>query len=172
MTGEVRLRLRRYEPEDAEATLRICRRAISQTAATDYSRGQIEVWLPERDPGGWHRRIRGSEASGAEAYVAELSGQIAGFGTLLPEPETCRIDLLYVDPDFARQGVATALIHHLLARSRAVGASACTIEASNTLRPLLERLGFTLIRTQRISRSGVELENHLMRTNNLPIGSP
>lgn len=157
------MRIRPHLPEDAALTLDICRRAISETAAAHYSRRELAAWLPEGDVAVWADRIlAGPDAKGAEAFVAEIDGSAAGFISFTVRGDEAKIDLLYVDPSFGRQGVATALVDHLLGLCRDHQIPTCTVEASHTLRPLLERLGFTLVETQRVTRGEVELENHLM----------
>jgi putative acetyltransferase len=52
------------------------------------------------------------------------------------------IDMLFVDPDFGRRGVASALLAHVIALSRARGLPASTTFASLTSRQVIERLGF------------------------------
>ena len=50
--------------------------------------------------------------------------------------------MLYVDPAFARRGVATALVDALVRLAAARGAKTLTAEVSDTARPLFERQGF------------------------------
>jgi putative acetyltransferase len=51
--------------------------------------------------------------------------------------------MLFVDPEFARQGVGRALVEALTKLAEARGAQRLTTEASDTAKPLFDRLGFT-----------------------------
>lgn len=162
--NHVPMKIRPYLPEDAALALDICRRAISETASRHYSRQELAAWLPGDDVDAWAERVlSGPFAEGTEAFVAEIDDSTAGFISFAVRGEEARIDLLYVDPGFARQGAATAMVNHILSLCLDRQIPNCTVEASHTLRPLLERLGFTLQETQRVSRREVALQNHLMR---------
>jgi putative acetyltransferase len=50
--------------------------------------------------------------------------------------------MLYVHPDFARQGVAHTLIDALTKLASARGAKLLTVDASEVSKPLFETLGF------------------------------
>ena len=65
--------------------------------------------------------------------------------------------------EFARRGVATALL--AWARETAVhdGAHELTTHASRTARPFFEAHGFVVVREQRPVLRGVELVNYAMR---------
>lgn len=48
-----------------------------------------------------------------DVFVLEFDGQIAGFAALLPRPDgDVELDGLFVDPEFQRRGIATALVEH------------------------------------------------------------
>ena len=160
----VPMNIRPYRPGDAALTLDICRRAILETANRHYSRRELAAWLPDDDVGDWAERVlSGPYGDGAEAFVAEIDGSTAGFISFAVRGEEARIDLLYVDPDYARQGAATALVNHVVSICQDRQIPTCTVEASHTLRPLLEHLSFKLVKSQRVTRREVSLENHLMR---------
>ena len=72
--------------------------------------------------------------------LAVIDGAIAGFASLKGAEE---IDMLFVDPEFARQGAAGALIEALTKLAQARGAKRLTVDASDSARPLFERQGFT-----------------------------
>ena len=89
--------------------------------------------------------------------MAELDGQLAGFGDL--DPAAGYLDRLYVGRAFQRRGVASALCDALegAARSHPI-----TTHASRTARPFFERRGYRVIRAQQVERRGVQLENFVM----------
>jgi putative acetyltransferase len=51
--------------------------------------------------------------------------------------------MLFVDPEFARQGAGGALIEAVTKLAQARGAKRLTVDASDSARPLFERQGFT-----------------------------
>jgi putative acetyltransferase len=51
--------------------------------------------------------------------------------------------MLFVEPEFARQGVARTLVDALTRLAQARGASRLTTEASDVAKPLFEHQGFT-----------------------------
>ena len=72
--------------------------------------------------------------------LAVIDGAVAGFASLKGADE---IDMLFVDPEFARQGVGRTLIDALTRLAQARGAKRLTVEASDVAKPLFERQGFT-----------------------------
>ena len=51
--------------------------------------------------------------------------------------------MLFVDPEFTRQGAGVTLIEALTKLAQARGAKRLTVDASDTAKPLFERQGFT-----------------------------
>lgn len=85
------------------------------------------------------------------SFVAEVDGQLAGFvlarHAFLGEPpmEVGLIQIMGVDPDYWRQGIATALINTLLDACRAKGLRAVWIlvnERDSQLQGLFGHLSF------------------------------
>lgn len=153
------LRIRPYGDDDAASTLGVYRRAIQQTAAGAYTSEQRQAWLsstpalPE-----WNRRLATARTS-----VATLDGAISGFLSLLDAPDsTAHIDMLFVEPGAGRKGVGTALLHAALTQATYENVQRLTVDASYTLRPLLERNEFVVDAEQTVVRSGVALTNFRM----------
>jgi putative acetyltransferase len=127
--------LRPFLPSDAAMLARIFRSSIEEIAVEDYSPGQIEAWVSTADDAAFAARL-----SGALTLVATLGGTPAGFASLASDNQ--RIDMLYVAPGVARRGLATMLVTALEALARARGSAGLTVDASDTARPLFEKLGF------------------------------
>ncbi|WP_117051326.1 GNAT family N-acetyltransferase, partial [Klebsiella pneumoniae] len=70
------------------------------------------------------------------------------------------IDLLFVSPDYSRQGVASALLNTLL---RQLPERVYTVEASITAKPFFARHGFTVMQPQEVTARGEQFLNYLMR---------
>jgi putative acetyltransferase len=82
----------------------------------------------------------------AHTQLAIIDGHVAGFTDL---DHHGYIDMLFVDPDFGRHGVASALLASALlasvvALARQRGLPALTTFASLTSRPVFERHGFVI----------------------------
>ena len=91
--------------------------------------------------------------------MALVDGELAGFASL-NGAET--IDMLYVDPEFARRGVATALLDALTRLAAARGAKTLTADVSDTARPLFERQGFQAQRRNLVQLDDEWLANTTM----------
>ncbi|WP_231980168.1 GNAT family N-acetyltransferase [Tessaracoccus coleopterorum] len=99
----------------------------------------------------------GQERAGT--FVATIDGEVVAFSDVDPAGH---IDMLFVSPRSGRQGIATRLLKEVERRARASGVTTLTTDASLALRPLLERLGFTVTAEQHPVTRGVELTNFAM----------
>ncbi|MEJ5913150.1 tetratricopeptide repeat protein [Pseudokineococcus sp. 1T1Z-3] len=129
--------VRGYEPADAAATREVFTAAVRRTALSHYTEGQVQAWAPDHvDLDRWAQR-----RSLAWTVVAVEGGRVVGFADLTSAGE---MDMLFVHPDAARRGVATALVTAVTAEAARRGLRRVDVRASRVLQPLLERLGFTL----------------------------
>lgn len=150
------MHVRPYAPADAGPTLDVFRRAIRVTAAADYDAEQIAAWAgDDRDPREW-----AAARAGASTVVAVDEGRVVGFSDV---DAAGHVDMMFVDPDFSRRGVATELLAADAEAARLAGATELTTHASLTARPFFERHGFAVVREQRPVIRGVALTNFLMR---------
>lgn len=151
------MRLRPYDRSDAEATHDVFRRAIRVTASRTYSPEQVEAWatVADADPAEWAaRRAR------AETVVAVEGNRVAGFSDT---DEDGYIDMMFVDPDFGRRGIATALLSQVTQRAQELGASEQTTHASLIARPFFERHGFAFVSELCPAPQGVAMRSFLLR---------
>ncbi|HEY4808823.1 MAG TPA: GNAT family N-acetyltransferase [Roseiarcus sp.] len=128
--------LRPYLPADARRCAEIFRSSIEELAADDYSDEQREAWASRADD----EQAFGARLAQALTLLAVIDGEIAGFASLKGAEE---IDMLFVDPGFARQGVGRTLVDALTRLAQARGAKRLTSEASDVAKPLFERQAFT-----------------------------
>jgi putative acetyltransferase len=128
--------LRPYLPADAKRCAEIFRLSIEELAADDYDEQQREAWASRADD----EKAFGAKLAGELTLLAVIDGAVTGFASLKGVDE---IDMLFIDPEFARQGVGRALVHALTKLAEARGAKRLTAEASDVAKPLFERLGFT-----------------------------
>jgi putative acetyltransferase len=128
--------LRPYLPTDARRCAEIFRSSIEELAADDYDEDQREAWASRGDD----EQAFAARLGEALTLLAVIDGAVAGFATLKGADQ---IDMLFVDPKFARQGAGRALVEALTKLAQARGAKRLTVEASDVAKPLFERQGFT-----------------------------
>jgi putative acetyltransferase len=138
--------LRPYLPADARRCAEIFRSSIEELAAEDYNDEQREAWAARAGD----EQAFGARLGGALTLLAMIDGAVAGFASLKGADE---IDMLFVDPEFARQGVGRTLIDALTRLAQARGAKRLTTEASDVAKPLFEQLGF-VAQTRNLVRKG------------------
>ena len=130
-----RLRIRPMEPEDIDPVLAIDRKISGVRRAITYTD------LITGDLGG----VLGL------SFVAEVGGQVSGFILARhayvgdPVVEVGLIQILGVDPDYWRQGIATKLVNALLERCQSKGPKTVRTmvnERDSQLQALFARMGF------------------------------
>ena len=149
------MRLRGYEETDAAGTLAVFTRAVRVTASRYYNPQQIDAWAnDDRDVAEWHR-VRAA----ANTQVAEIDGRPIGFIDVSPEGY---INMLFVDPDHLREGVASTLLHWADATAREAGAIHLSTHASIAARPFFEEHGFVVDEECTPIIRGIALTNYHM----------
>lgn len=148
--------IRPYEAADAEATLAVFVAAITITAAHDYSASQVLAWARpwDRDTVSWHEAM-----SARKSVVAVLRGDVVGFSDVQSDGY---IDMMFVSPEHACQGIATALLTAVEVRAEALGARRLWANVSITARPFFEAHGFVVDAQQYPVIGGVTLINFRM----------
>ena len=128
--------LRPFLPVDTPVLAAIFVAAIQELTGEDYSEAQQEAWAQAAED----EAEFGKRLAGQLTLIATLQNSPVGFASLRGQDH---IDLLYVHPGAAGQGVATMLVDALEKLAGARGATSLTTEASEVGRPLFERCGFT-----------------------------
>lgn len=149
--------LRKATLADQADLERLIARSARTLGARDYTREQIEGAL--RGAFGVDTRL----ILDGTYFVAESGGRILGCGgwsrrrtlfggdagtvrddtELDPRSEPARIRAFFVEPAYARQGIARALLEHCEAAAKAQGFSRFELMATLTAVPLYESLGYT-----------------------------
>jgi len=144
--------IRRGRPGEGAALASLFHTAVHSLTQADYSAAQRAAWSPAPDPASFERRIRETML-----WVAERGDLLLGFANLTADGV---FDCLYVAPEAAGQGVATALAAHLEGEARRSGLPLLQVDVSITARPFFDRRGYRLLREQRVERGGVFLTNY------------
>lgn len=154
-SGPPALTIRPYDARDAATLANLFRASVRHIASRDYTATQVQAWAPDVID---ERRF-GERCERKFTRIAEVEGRIAGFTDLEPDGH---VDMLYVHPDFARRGVARALLQHIENVARGLGVRRLYTEASVTARPVFEGAGFRVIAPQVVTIRGEALTNYRM----------
>src|SRR3546814_16841474 len=105
------------------------------------------AWAPDEiDRAAWAAR-----RANRPTWVAELDGVPVGFVDLEPDGH---IDMLFVDADHQRRGIASVLLGQVEETAHDQGLTRLHTEASITARPFFERRGFRVIAPQTVVLRG------------------
>lgn len=148
--------LRPYLPHDASVLAAIFRDAIEELTGEDYSPAQQVAWAQAADD----EEAFGARLAGQLTLVATIVGEPVGFASLKGAD---RIDMLFVAPSAARQGIATLLVDALEKLAAARGAKGLTVEASETAEPFFAGRGYEAQARQSVPRGGEWLANTVMK---------
>ena len=130
-----KLALRPYLAEDAALLREIFRDSIADLTDDDYTPAQQDAWAATADDeAAFAKRL-----AGELTLVATLDGSAVGFASLAGGS---KIDMLYVHPAAAGQGVAAMLIDALEKLAGSRGAAQLTVDASDTARGFFEKRGY------------------------------
>ena len=149
------IEIRDYQDADCAALADIFQRAVREIARKDYSRAQVMAWAPD----GRDLEMFAARLANRPTFVAEYKGQVAGFTDLDGDGH---IDMFYVNPDFQRRGVASAMLRFLAARGQSERRKRLFSEVSITARPVFERHGFKVLAYQTVETNGQALGNYRM----------
>lgn len=147
--------IRPFQQSDIEDLIALFRLSVHKIAATNYSKDQCVAWAPDNID----RTIWIEKRSNKPTWVAICNSQIAGFTDLEPDGH---IDMLYVHPDFQRQGVASTLIRQIQEVANQQSIKRLFTEASITARPIFEKFGFMVIEEQTVYHNGQNFTNFRM----------
>ncbi|MBK9697566.1 MAG: GNAT family N-acetyltransferase [Propionibacteriaceae bacterium] len=134
------IEVRPFVAADTIPTWEVFHAAVHQTAIADYSPEQVAAWAPDSvDVALWRqRRLR------SWTFVAVVDGEVVGFSDVT---QTGLLDMLFVHPDYGRQGVARVLVTRVIDQARALGLEELHTLASRTARPAFEAFGFVVDRS-------------------------
>lgn len=149
------LQLRDCRPGDAAAVVALFRAAVRETAASHYDPAQRAAWAPDDlHAADWEPRL-----AAQHVVLADIDGALAGF---IAWDDHGLVDLLFTAPAFGRRGIASRLYREAEARMRTAGVRTAHTYASHLSRPLFERHGWRLLRTEWVDLQGVTLERFEM----------
>lgn len=148
--------LRPLLPADVSVLAAIFVASINELTEDDYSEAQREAWASAADD----EAQFGKRLAGQLTLVATIHSSPVGFISLKGADH---LDLLYVQPGFVRQGVATALCDAIEKLAAARGAKAITVEASDTAEPFFVKRGYVGEQRSTVTRGDEWLANTTMK---------
>ncbi len=148
--------LRPFLPSDGPVLAEIFREAIHVLAEDDYDDAQRDAWASTADD----EEAFAGRLAGNLTLVAVVGGSPAGFASLRGKDH---IDMLFVHPSAAGQGVGAMLLGALEKLATARGATALTADVSDVASHLFGKLGFEPQRRETVDIDGVWLGRTMMR---------
>lgn len=142
--------IRPLEPGDRSRLPALFRASIQGLAHRDYDPEQLRDWAAEAD-----RDTFAAQLDQGVTVVALEFGQPVGFAQLAPLDY---LNMLYVHPDSAGEGIATLLFQYLEDEARIAGVRSIRTHASHTARRFLAVTGFRELETETVQRGGSKLE--------------
>ncbi|MCK0196157.1 GNAT family N-acetyltransferase [Ancylobacter sp. 6x-1] len=144
--------LRPALPADAETLAALMRASIFALTGDDYDEDQQEAWAAAADD----EEAFAAGLAGRLTLVATRDGEPVGFVALA---DNRVIDLLYVHPEAAGQGVGTLLCDAIEKLAAARGATVLTADASDTALAFFQKRGYVAQSRNSVPRGDVWLGN-------------
>ena len=148
--------LRPYLPADLPMLAAIFVAAIEELTGDDYSEAQQEAWAQAAED----EEAFGKKLAGQLTLIATIQNAPVGFASLKGADH---IDMLFVHPSVAGQGIASMLIDALEKLAGARGSKTLTVDASDTAEPLFRKRGYTPKQRNTVTVNGEWLANTTMQ---------
>ena len=148
--------LRPFLPADTPLLAAIFIAAIEQLTGDDYSEAQQQAWASVADD----EEAFGRRLAGELTLIATLQNSPVGFAALKGADH---IDMLYVHPGAAGQGVATVLVEALERLAGARGAKTLSVDASDNAAEFFEKRGYVANQRNTVTVNGEWLANTTMQ---------
>ena len=148
--------LRPFLPADTPVLAAIFAAAIQELTGDDYDEEQQEAWASAADD----EEEFGKKLAGELTLIASLKNAPVGFASLKGKDH---IDMLYVHPNAAGQGVASALLDALEKLAGARGAEKLTVDASDNAQEFFRKRGYVAQQRNSVTINGEWLANTTMQ---------
>src|SRR5580704_13859018 len=148
--------LRPFLAADAPVLAAIFVAAIEQLTGEDYSEAQQEAWASAADD----EETFGKRLASELTLIGTLQNSPVGFASLKGADH---IDMLYVHPSAAGQGVATLLCDALEKLAGGRGAKKLTVDASDNAQDFFHKRGYVAKQRNTVTLNGEWLANTTMQ---------
>lgn len=147
--------LRPALPGDTGLLAAIAQAAIFELTGEDYDANQQEAWAARFDD----EEALAQRLAERLTLVAMRGGEVAGFIALA---DNRKIDLLYVHPSAAGEGIAALLCDAGEKLAAARGAKSLTVDASDTALGFFQKRGYVPLQRNTVTLGDVWLGNTTM----------
>lgn len=147
--------LRPMLPDDGPMLARIFVSSIEELTGDDYSPAQQAAWSAAADD----EAAFASRMSGFLTLIASVAERPVGFASLRGNDH---VEMLFVHPDAAGQGVAATLCDALERLAKARGAARLSVHASDTAEGFFRKRGYEPKQRETVARGEVWLGRTLM----------
>jgi len=148
--------LRPYLASDTPMLAAIFVAAIEALTGDDYSEAQQEAWASAADD----EEAFGKKLASELTLIATLQNAPVGFASLKGKDH---IDMLYVHPSVAGQGVATMLCDALEKLAENRGAKSLTVDAGDNAQDFFRKRGYAPRQRNSVTINGEWLANTTMQ---------
>ncbi len=142
-------------PQDLPLLITIFVASVTELGADDYGDEELAAWVSAADD----EAAFGERLKPSLTLLAFSDGEPAGFVAL---KDNAVVDLLYVAPDHAGEGVGTAMLQAIETLALRRGAKTLSADASDLALRLFEKQGFAAQRRNTVHLGGVWLANTTM----------
>ncbi len=144
--------LRPFLPSDVSLLAEIFRASISELTAEDCTEAQQAAWMASAGD----EESFGERLAGELTLVATVDGEAIGFAALKGKDV---VDMLYVHPAVAGQGIGAQLLDALEKLAAARGATKLSADASDAALGFFERRGYVPQQRNSVARDDEWLAN-------------
>jgi putative acetyltransferase len=148
--------LRPFLAEDTPVLAAIFAASVEELTSDDYSEAQQQAWASAADD----EEQFGKRLAGELTLVATLQKSPVGFAALKGADQ---IDMLYVHPSAAGQGVASMLVEALEKLAGGRGANSLTVDASDNAQDFFAKRGYVAKQRNTVTVNGEWLANTTMQ---------
>ena len=154
-TAHPKSALRPYLPADAPFLADIFRASIEELTGDDYTQEQQQAWAASADD----LTAFAERLASRLTLVATLGGSVVGFAALEGND---KLDMLYVHPAVAGQGIGAMLLDALEKLAAARGTAKLTVQASDSASGFFQHRGFVAMTRNSVLRGDEWLANTTM----------
>lgn len=156
MTARPSYPLRPFMPADTMALRELFAVSIEELTQEEYDEDQRAAWAASR---ALDAQAFGKALAGMLTLVVQIDGEYAGFASL---KEDRHVEMLYVHPYHAGEGIGTALMDALEKIAAARGTLEITVDSSDTAQPFFEDRGYAPTRRNSVPVDDQWLSNTTM----------
>jgi len=148
-------KIRRFQASDAQQIAQLFHDTVRKINSRDYSPSQVKAWAPDQI----YFRNWATVCSQYYTYVADCKGTIIGFGEL---EANGYIHCFYCHHNYQGCGIGRRIYQAIETQATQLELPRLVTAASITAKPFFEKMGFSVVKQQCVSRRGETFTNYLM----------